>query len=84
MTEAQLRDIIASDISVLGQDLTLLDKEQYIPSSVATRSFIDLYAKDSQGHHVLIELKKSNASAREALHEIHKYVEAVSAARISL
>lgn len=77
MTESELRDLIAKDISVIEAGLTLLDKEHYIPNPLGTRSFIDLYAKDLVGHHVLIELKKSDASAREALHEIHKYAEGV-------
>jgi hypothetical protein len=79
ITEAELRDRLASDISVLGSGLTLLEKEQYIPNPLGTRSFIDLYAKDQEGHHVLIELKRSDAAAREALHEIYKYIEAVKA-----
>ena len=79
MTEAELRERLAADISVLGPGLTLLKKEQYIPSTLGTRGFIDLYAKDQEGHHVLIELKKSDAAAREAMHEIYKYVEGVKA-----
>jgi len=76
LKESELRDLIARDISVLEPGLTLLKKEKYLPSPLGTKSFIDLYAKDSYGHHVLIEIKKSDAAAREALHEIHKYVEA--------
>lgn len=79
MTEAELRDKLASDISVLGEGLTLLEKEHYIPNALGTRSFVDLYAKNEEGHHVLIELKRSNAAAREAIHEIYKYIEGVKA-----
>ncbi len=79
MTESELRDRLAADISVLGAGLTLLQKERYIPNSLGTRSFIDLYATDLAGHHVLIELKRSDAAAREAVHEIYKYVEGVKA-----
>lgn len=77
MKEAELRDIIADDIEVLGEGLVLLQKEQYIPNSLGTKGFIDLYAKDHKGNHVIIELKKSDASAREAIHEVFKYVEGV-------
>jgi hypothetical protein len=55
----------------------LLDKEKYIPHELGTRGFIDLYARDVNGHHVLIELKRSNEASREALHEVYKYVEGV-------
>lgn len=58
MTEATLRDMIAKDIEVLEQGLVLLSKEQYIPHSLGTKGFIDLYAKDKKGNHVIIELKK--------------------------
>lgn len=77
MTESELRDLIATNVSILEPGLTLLKKEQYIPSALGTKSYIDLYARDRAGHHVLIELKRSNAAAREAIHEIHKYVEGV-------
>lgn len=77
MTESELRDLLASNIQTLEAGLMLLKKEQYIPNTLGTKGFIDLYAKDSQGHHVLIELKRSNAAAREAIHEVHKYVEGV-------
>ncbi len=79
MTEATLRDMIAKDIEVLEQGLVLLSKEQYIPHSLGTKGFIDLYAKDKNGNHVIIELKKSDASSREAIHEVFKYVEGVKA-----
>lgn len=77
MNESQIRDFIAANISILEPGLTLLRKEQYIPKDIGTRSFIDLYAKDSNGHHVIIEIKRSNAAAREAIHEIYKYAESV-------
>ncbi len=77
MNESELRDRIAQDIEVIERGLILLSKEQYIPNPLGTKSFIDLYAKDKEGHHVLIELKKSNSTAREAIHEIYKYVEGV-------
>lgn len=79
ISEKDLRDKLAIDITVLESGLVLQDKEKFIPNDLGTRSFIDLYATDSDGHHVLIELKRSDASAREAIHEIHKYVEGVKA-----
>lgn len=77
MNESLLRDLISLNINKLKSDLTLLEKEQYIPNELGTRGFIDLYAKDGFGNHVLIEIKRSNAAAREALHEVNKYVEGV-------
>lgn len=77
MKESELRDLIAGDIGRLKPGLTLLRKEQYIPGGHGTKGFIDLYAKDERERHVLIELKRSNAAARQAIHEVHKYVEQV-------
>lgn len=77
MLEAPLRDLLAQQISVLDDGLELLSTEKYIPSTIGTRSFIDLLARDKRGRWVLIELKRSNAAAREAIHEVYKYVEAV-------
>lgn len=77
MKESALRDLIAQKICKLKPGLTLLQKEQYIPSEHGTRSFIDLYAKDEDGRHVLIELKRSTVAARQAIHEVHKYIERV-------
>ncbi len=55
----------------------VLNIEKYIPSEIGTRSFIDILAKDARERWVLIELKRSRAASREAIHEINKYVEAV-------
>ena len=77
MKEAALRDLIARDICKLKRGLTLLQKEQYIPNKHGTKGFIDLYAKDENNRHVLIELKRSAAASRQALHEVSKYVEGV-------
>lgn len=77
MLEAPLRDLLSAQLDVLEGGLTLLDIEAFIPASIGTRSFIDLLAKDTKNRWVLIELKRSDAAARQAIHEIYKYVEAV-------
>ncbi|GAA4129526.1 endonuclease NucS domain-containing protein [Aminobacter aganoensis] len=77
MFEAPLRDLLASQLEVLEDGLTLLKIEQFVPSTIGTRSFIDILARDKRGRWVLIELKRSDAASREAIHEIYKYVEAV-------
>jgi len=78
MDEAGIRDLLASNLSMLEEGLELLEIEQFIPSGeLGTRSFLDILAKDKWGHWVIIEVKKTNAAAREAAHEVFKYVEAV-------
>lgn len=75
-TEDEIRDYLAANLDSIEPGLEYYDKELYIPSAIGTRSFIDLVAKD-RGKLVLIELKRSAAASREAIHEILKYVEAV-------
>jgi hypothetical protein len=77
LLEAPLRDLLVSQISTIEDGLVVLNTEEYIPNKVGTRSFIDITAKDAHGRWVLIELKRSRATSREAIHEIYKYAEAV-------
>ncbi|MFL5381531.1 MAG: endonuclease NucS domain-containing protein, partial [Longimicrobiaceae bacterium] len=75
--EDTIRDYLVEDISLLGQDLTVMEKEKYVPHHLGTRGFIDILAKDGRGNFVIIELKRSGASSREAIHEVFKYVEGI-------
>lgn len=77
MFETPLRDLVAKQLSAIEEGLALLSTEKFIPSTIGTRSFIDILAQDKRRRWVLIELKRSDAAAREAIHEIYKYVEAV-------
>lgn len=77
MKESQIRDTLAQNLHLLNPSFKLLDKEAYLPSVKGTRSFIDIFAHDENGKYVVIELKKSNATARQALHELFKYLEAI-------
>ncbi|BBU95925.1 DUF91 domain-containing protein [Providencia rettgeri] len=77
INENDLRDLICENITILGDDLELLNKEKYIPNTLGTRGFIDIYAKDRNNNHVLIELKRSDQASRQAIHEVIKYAEGV-------
>lgn len=77
MKESEIRDILAVNLHVIEDGLILQEKEQYIPNHLGTKGFIDIYAQDIKGNHVLIELKRSKPATRETLHEILKYVEGV-------
>lgn len=65
------------NLSILNYNYQFLEKEKYLPSEIGTRSFIDILAHDGNGKYIVIELKKSNTAAREAIHELLKYLEAV-------
>jgi hypothetical protein len=45
VNEGMIRDNLASVLDKMEPGLALLRKEQYLPSELGTRSFIDLFAK---------------------------------------
>lgn len=75
--EAEIRDALSTKLDLLEPGLQLIKIEKYLANPQGTRGFIDLFATDQQGKYVLIELKRSDATSREALHEVLKYLEAV-------
>jgi len=75
--EEKIRDKLSLNLTLLEEGLTLLNIEEYLPNKQGTRGFIDILAKDSQNRYVIIELKRTKASSREALHEILKYIEGI-------
>ena len=74
--EASIRDNLVNALDIVEEGLEYIEKEKYLPNDVGTRGFVDILAKDKDGRWVLIELKRSEAASREALHEVLKYIEA--------
>ena len=74
ITEATIRDALASRLEVLETGLELVEVEHKIPSPYGAFGRIDILAKDRFGNRVIIEIKRSDQSARQALHEVFKYV----------
>ena len=77
MNEDEIRDILVKNLSVINKDYTFLEKEKYLKNDIGTRGFIDIFAQNKNGKYVVIELKRSKAASREAIHELCKYFEAV-------
>lgn len=73
LSEAEIRDQLATRLTILEPGLVLLAKEHPLPNAFGSKGFIDILAKDCLGNRVIIEVKRSNATARQALHEILKY-----------
>ncbi|MFZ1918889.1 MAG: endonuclease NucS domain-containing protein [Terriglobales bacterium] len=71
--ESEIRDWIAANLDFLESGLELIKKEQYLPSGDGAAGFIDVFAKDSEGHIVVIEIKRAERAAREAITELAKY-----------
>lgn len=71
--EARIRNFLADNICLIEKGLTLIGKEYPVGSDHGAGGFIDILANDRFGHHVVIEIKRSNQVARAALHELTKY-----------
>ena len=72
--ESHLRDYLAENLDLIGNDLTLVKVEFSLVSEHGADGSIDILASDAFGHFVVIEVKKSDAAARAALHEVSKYI----------
>jgi hypothetical protein len=73
--EDRIRDELSARLSMIERGLTLIGINYALPNSAGTRGFIDILARDRHGVFVVIELKRSDKTAREALHEVMKYTE---------
>lgn len=63
ITEAEIRDQLASRLEILEPGLVFLAKEYLLPNTIGSKGFIDILAKDRFGNRVIIEVKRSNATA---------------------
>lgn len=75
--EEKIREKLARKLELFENGLQLLDQEAFLPNKKGTRGFVDILASDTQRRFVLIELKRSKAASREAIHEVFKYIEGV-------
>ncbi|MFI6760792.1 endonuclease NucS domain-containing protein [Micromonospora sp. NPDC050417] len=73
--ENAVRDALASRLALIEPGLRCVATEYRLPSRVGAGGRIDILARDSTGSFVIIELKRTEAAAEVALHELHKYVE---------
>ncbi|UQU66480.1 endonuclease NucS [Couchioplanes caeruleus] len=75
MHEDEIRDELAKNLSIIEQGLTLVATNFQLPNDAGSIGKVDILAKDTTGSYVVIELKRSDNSARQGLHELNKYVE---------
>lgn len=71
--ENALRDYIADRLDMIEPGLTLVDREHYLKNARGAAGFLDIFARDSLDRLVIIELKRTDSSAREAIQELFKY-----------
>lgn len=72
--EEQIRDKLNKRLDLIETGLTLIEDEYHVKNPNGAGGFIDIFAKDSKGNLVIIELKRSDAAAREAITELSKYI----------
>jgi len=72
--ESTIRDNLAKSLHLIEPGLTLIQKEYPLPNPFGSKGYIDILARDSFGNRVIIELKRTDQAARQAIHEIFKYV----------
>lgn len=72
-SESDMRDRLAENLHLIESGLTLISKEFHLPNVFGSRGYIDLLARDAVGKLVVIELKRSESTARQAIHELFKY-----------
>ena len=74
ITEANIRDRIAANLDLIEQGLTLVETEFHLPNRQGASGFLDIFACDAADKLVIIEIKRTDAAAREAIQELYKYV----------
>lgn len=72
--ESRIRDYLSEHLELIEPGLQLVQKEFKLQCTMGAGGSIDILAKDSFGHLVVLEIKRSNQAARAALHELTKYV----------
>lgn len=71
--ESAIRDALLLDLSVVEPGLTPVAREHYLRNTSGASGFLDILARDSAGKLVIIEIKRTDAAAREAVQELFKY-----------
>jgi RecB family endonuclease NucS len=81
VTEVDIRDALAARPELLEPGITTVGKNYHLSNSEGARGFIDVLAGDRHGMFVVIEIKRSDSTAREAIHEVFKCCELLRAQR---
>lgn len=74
VNEAGIRDFLINNLDIIEPDLKLVKKEFTLKNEFGAGGRIDILAKDKFGMFVIIEIKKSDKTATQAIHELEKYI----------
>ncbi|CAG9237348.1 DUF91 domain-containing protein [Paraburkholderia sabiae] len=72
--EDELRNDIANKLNLVESGLTLIQRNYAIENRQGADGSFDILAKDEFSNFVIIEVKRSDKTARQTLHELSKYV----------
>jgi len=72
-SEHTIRNSLMSRLDILEPGLTAVNKEEHLPNIHGSSGFVDILARDPFDYLVIIEIKRADSAAREALHELLKY-----------
>jgi hypothetical protein len=74
MVEGKVRDFLAVDVNFIEPGLVLVEKEHHLKNQHGAAGYVDILAKDPFGNFVVIEIKRSQQSSRQAIQELFKYI----------
>ncbi|WP_426427396.1 endonuclease NucS domain-containing protein [Pseudomonas palmensis] len=72
--EDELRDHLAERLTIVEPQLALITTNFVVENPAGASGAFDILAKDRFGNFVIIEVKRSEQAARQALHELSKYI----------
>lgn len=71
--ESAIRDHLIKQLDLIEPGLTLVAREHYLKNTSGASGFLDIFARAANGQLIIIEIKRTDAAAREALQELFKY-----------
>lgn len=72
-----IRDWLVANPDFIEQGLRVVEKEHYLPDETGTSGFIDILCNDVYNNFVIVEVKRSDAAARQTFTEVLKYAQLI-------
>lgn len=74
LNEGEFRDDLCNKLDRIEKGLVLIKSNYIVRTAQGASGSFDILARDRYKNFVIIEVKRSNAVARQALHELAKYI----------
>lgn len=72
-----IRDWLVEHPEFIERGLQVVEKEHYIFDEIGSNGFIDILCKDLYNNFVIVEIKRSDSTARQTFTEVFKYAELI-------